>query len=91
MAPIEVRDDHYETEKLDTCRVWAAEAGSFLRDCWDMSGFWVDSGEPARISGSAPMDLPVGRPTSPGHFADRPSRRGSVIGLQLSTRFLDEV
>lgn len=40
---------------MEAYRVWAEEAGVFLRDRWDMSGFWLDSGEPARISGSDPM------------------------------------
>ncbi len=55
MAVIEVRDYHYEPDRMEAYRVWAEEAGVFLRDRWDMSGFWLDSGEPARISGSDPM------------------------------------
>ncbi|MGH8946920.1 MAG: hypothetical protein ACRDVL_12330 [Acidimicrobiia bacterium] len=56
MGLIEVRDYHYDESRLDAYRIWATEAGEFLRNRWDMSGFWIDSGEPARISGSDPMD-----------------------------------
>jgi hypothetical protein len=60
MALIELRDYHYRPDRLDIYRDWATEAGSFLRDRWEVSGFWVDSGEPARISGADPMELPHG-------------------------------
>lgn len=44
--------DHYHS--------WAVEAGRFLRNRWAMSGFWLDYGEQPRISGSHPMEPPLG-------------------------------
>ena len=62
MAVIEVRDYHYDPGRIADYRVWAAEAGQFLRDRWDMSGFWLDSGEEPRVMGSDPMEPKHGRP-----------------------------
>lgn len=56
MALIELRDYHYRPDRLEEYREWAVEAGAFLRDRLDASGFWIDSGEPARIFGSDPME-----------------------------------
>ena len=56
MAIVELRDYHYETDRMDAYRLWAAKAGPFLRDRWDMSGFWIDSGEPPQIFGADPME-----------------------------------
>ena len=56
MALIELRDYHYLPDRLDEYREWAVEAGAFLRDRWDVSGFWIDSGEPVRVFGSDPME-----------------------------------
>lgn len=60
MALIELRDYHYQPERLGEYRTWAIDAGAFLRERWDASGFWIDSGEPARIFGSDPMEPPLG-------------------------------
>lgn len=62
MALIELRDYHYRPDRLDEYRLWAVEAGEFLRNRWDVSGFWIDSGEPGRIFGSDPMDSRHGAP-----------------------------
>lgn len=62
MALIELRDYHYRSDRMDAYRAWAVEAGAFLRDRWDMEGFWIDSGEPPHIFGSDPMDPPLGSP-----------------------------
>lgn len=56
MALIEVRDYHYRPDRMDEYRVWAGDAGPFLRERWEMSGFWVDSGEAPIIMGSSPME-----------------------------------
>lgn len=60
MAVIEVRDYHYDQERMDRYRTWAIEAGSYLRELWDMSGFWLDSGEAPRLTGSDPREHPHG-------------------------------
>ena len=38
MALIEVRDYHYDPDRMDDYRRWAAEAGPWLRQRWNMSG-----------------------------------------------------
>ena len=53
---IEVRDYHYDPDRLDEYRTWAAEAGPFLRDRWDAHGFWIDSGIPSDVFGADPME-----------------------------------
>lgn len=59
MAVIEVRDYHYDQERMDRYRTWAIEAGSYLRELWDMSGFWLELG------GGAPSDRLGSEGTSP--------------------------
>ena len=54
MVLIEVRDYHYDPDRMDEYRVWAAQAGPWLRDRWDISGFWVDFGEEGQLFGSDP-------------------------------------
>jgi len=55
----EVRDYHYAGD-LAEYRAWWAEALPVLRRSFDIVGVWTDFGEPARISGATPMDLPLG-------------------------------
>lgn len=57
---VEIRDYHYDPERLDAYRTWAVEAVEVLGARLDLLGFWIDAGEPARISGADPMDLPHG-------------------------------
>jgi hypothetical protein len=40
--------------------MWAGRAIEILRDHFDVVGFWFDVGIPAKITGSTPMDLPLG-------------------------------
>lgn len=56
---IEVRDYHYDPDRMDEYRAWAAEAGSFLRDRWDVDGFWIATSDDPLVMGSAP-DIPLG-------------------------------
>lgn len=56
----EIRDYHYQEDRFDDYRAWAAEAAQVLGERLDLLGFWVDTGIPARIYGSEPMDLPHG-------------------------------
>jgi hypothetical protein len=62
MALVEVRDYHYDPERIDAYRSWAEEAGRFLRERWDMSGFWLPSGAEPTLSGSDPQQHPHGFP-----------------------------
>lgn len=62
MGMVEVRDYHYDPTRMDEYRAWAAEAGPFLRDRWDASGFWIDVGEDPEVFGSQPRDHPHGMP-----------------------------
>ena len=57
---VEIRDYHYDAERFDAYRVWAAEAVPVLQRLLDLLGFWLDAGVPARIMGSDPMELPHG-------------------------------
>ena len=56
---IEVRDYHYDPERLDEYRAWAAEAGPYLRDRWDVDGFWISTADDPIVMGSDPA-LPLG-------------------------------
>jgi hypothetical protein len=55
MALIEVRDYHYDPDRMDDYRVWAALAGPWLSNRWDVSGFWVDAGEEGQLFGADPQ------------------------------------
>lgn len=57
---IEVRDYHYERDRLDAYRDWAATAGLWLRDRWDVDGFWVDAGQEGELFGADPVPSPHG-------------------------------
>jgi hypothetical protein len=60
MGLIEVRDYHYDPDRMDEYREWAAQAGPWLRDRFDMSGFWIDSGEEGQLFGADPQPSPHG-------------------------------
>lgn len=55
----EFRDYHYRGD-LDEYKRWWDDAMGTLRKHFDIVGVWFDSGIPARIAGSDPMDLPHG-------------------------------
>lgn len=56
----EIRDYHFVGD-MDAYREWWTEAMPLLRGRGlDVRGLWYDSGEPARISGADPMELPHG-------------------------------
>ena len=57
----EIRNYHYDPEKFAAYREWAlSEAVPYLKANLNVVGFWLDSGEPAEIDGTSPMDLPLG-------------------------------
>lgn len=56
----EIRDYHYDTDRLEEYRAWAGEAVVFLGERWDLLGWWMDSGKEPRIMGSDPMELEHG-------------------------------
>jgi hypothetical protein len=60
MPLIEVRDYHYDPDRMDDYRAWAAEAGPFLCDRFDAEGFWIDAGEPGMLFGADPREHPHG-------------------------------
>lgn len=60
MGLIEVRDYHYDRARIDEYRKWAAQAGPWLRDRFDMSGFWIDSGQEGQLFGADPQPSPLG-------------------------------
>lgn len=61
MALIEVRDYHYDPERIDAYWAWAAQAGPWLRQRWDVSGFWIAAGDDdARLFGADPRPSPHG-------------------------------
>lgn len=57
---VEIRDYNYETDRLAEYRGWASQAVPILSDRLEVLGFWIDDGIPARIDGSAPIELPHG-------------------------------
>ncbi|MBV1879024.1 MAG: NIPSNAP family protein [Pseudomonadales bacterium] len=57
----EIRNYHYNPEKLGLYREWAVnEAVPFLKKHLDVVGFWIDSGATPEISGQQKMQLPLG-------------------------------
>jgi hypothetical protein len=56
----EIRDYHYRPDIFDDYRRWAADAVPVLRKHMDVLGFWVDAGIAPEISGSRPLDSPIG-------------------------------
>ncbi|MBV1906638.1 MAG: NIPSNAP family protein [Pseudomonadales bacterium] len=57
----EIRNYHYNPEKLELYRQWAInEAVPFLKQELDVVGFWIDSGDSPEYSGDKIMQLPLG-------------------------------
>ncbi len=56
----EVRDYHFDPDLLDSYRAWAVEALVVLRKNMDVIGFWVDAGLEPRITGTDPIEAPIG-------------------------------
>ena len=57
----EVRDYHYRTDLFDAYKRWAEEAVPVLKSKLDIVGFWVDSGIEPEVSGTDPMNPPLGQ------------------------------
>ncbi|MDJ0768116.1 MAG: hypothetical protein QNJ12_04950 [Ilumatobacter sp.] len=55
----EFRDYHYDGD-LGEYRAWWEEALPVLSEWFDIVGVWTDRGEPPRITGASPMELPLG-------------------------------
>ena len=56
----EIRDYHYDVTRLSAYKEWSREAVAVLDDLLDLVGWWVNAGEPPRIMGSDPFELPYG-------------------------------
>lgn len=56
----EIRDYHYQRDRMDAYRTWTEQALAVLQPKMDVVGWWIDAGEEPRIMGSEPMDLPHG-------------------------------
>ena len=56
----EIRDYHYRPDIFDAYRAWAEAAVPVLRAKMDVLGFWIDSGVAPEITGSHPVDSPIG-------------------------------
>ena len=56
----EFRDYHFRPESWEEYRIWATGAIEILREHFDVVGFWFDAGIPSQISGSTPMEQPLG-------------------------------
>lgn len=62
-ALYEIRDYHFEPERIDEYRDWAEEAAAVLGEgLLDLVGWWVDSGIPPRVQGADPMEPRHGYP-----------------------------
>lgn len=58
---VEIRSYHYDPQKFDAYKRWALdEAVPYLKANLDIVGFWVDNGVPAEVTGTQPMDMPIG-------------------------------
>ncbi|NNE96944.1 MAG: hypothetical protein HKN24_13040 [Acidimicrobiales bacterium] len=55
----EIRDYHFAGD-LGAYQTWWQDALPVIGAHMEIIGVWVDSGEPPRISGSSPMELPLG-------------------------------
>ena len=55
----EIRDYHFAGD-LTAYKEWWRDALPLISQHMDVIGVWLDNGEPPRISGSSPMDLPIG-------------------------------
>ncbi|MEQ8861469.1 MAG: hypothetical protein RIC56_22725 [Pseudomonadales bacterium] len=56
----EIRDYHYRPDLFDAYKAWADEAVPVLRAKLDVLGFWIDSGAAPEITGTHPIDSPIG-------------------------------
>tara|TARA_B110000211_G_C13691260_1_gene383186 strand:- start:196 stop:540 length:345 start_codon:yes stop_codon:yes gene_type:complete len=57
----EIRNYHYDPAQFDAYLHWAENhAIPVLSEAFDVVGFWVESGEDTEVTGSAPMDTPIG-------------------------------
>lgn len=56
----EIRDYHYRPDIFDAYRAWAEEAVPVLRSKMDVLGFWIDAGLAPEITGTDPIDSPIG-------------------------------
>jgi hypothetical protein len=56
----EIRDYHYSRDIFIAYRAWAEEAVPVLRSKLDVLGFWIDDGTPPEITGTRPIDSPIG-------------------------------
>ena len=58
---VEIRSYHYDPEKFEAYKQWAVdEAVPFLKENLNIIGFWLDNGMAPELSGSSPMDMPLG-------------------------------
>ena len=54
---VEIRDYHYQSQELGKYRQWASDhAVPYLKQQFDLVGFWIDSGKPPEVLGE-PLDL----------------------------------
>lgn len=56
----EIRDYHYRRDIFDAYRAWAETAVPVLRSKMDVLGFWIDAGVDPEITGTQPIDSPIG-------------------------------
>ena len=56
----EIRDYHYRPELFEDYKRWAEDAVPVLKKHMDILGFWIDSGAEPEITGSDPVDSPIG-------------------------------
>ncbi|MGA7227093.1 MAG: hypothetical protein WBZ40_14000 [Acidimicrobiia bacterium] len=56
----EFRDYHFRRDLWDEYKRWWEAALPYFSDRFDLLGLWFDSGIPARIGGTDPMDQPHG-------------------------------
>ncbi len=56
----EIRDYHYRPDIFDDYKAWAEAAVPVLRAHMDVQGFWIDSGDTPEITGTNPIDSPIG-------------------------------
>lgn len=60
---VEIRDYTIESESFDAYKDWARDyAAPWLKANLDVIDFWVDDGEEAEVTGSAPAVSPNGQP-----------------------------
>ena len=58
---VEIRSYHYDPAKFAAYKKWAVEeAVPFLKANLNIIGFWMDNGTAPEVSGSSPMEMPLG-------------------------------